>query len=414
VSFLGFFETFVALRYLKGVKRAKGFISLSTLISTIGVAVGVMALIVVIGVMTGYTQEMKKRILGINPHILLFKGGVPFTDYEQVVRSVKTIPGITAVHPFMYTQVMVSTPGGFSGAVMRGVDPAVIAGGGPQGLQLQQGQWRDLAAGGPDDPPAIAIGNEMAQKLNLSVGSFLNIISPLGGRTDTGRLPSMKPFRVGAIFHAGMFEFDSGLIFLSIPRMQQFLGMGSQVSGLELQVRDIYTADRVARAVTTYLGPPFFAKDWQQLHRPLFVALQMQKVVLFIILTLIILVAAFGIASTLFMMVMKKTKDIAILKAMGATNKSVIQIFLLNGALIGLVGTSLGMLSGLGLCQVLQRYQFIPMPKEIYLLDTLPVQLQWGDLGAIILAAMAITVLASIYPSWQAARLDPVDAIRYE
>ncbi|MFZ5453789.1 MAG: lipoprotein-releasing ABC transporter permease subunit [Thermodesulfobacteriota bacterium] len=411
---MGFFETFVAWRYLRGINKTKGFISLSTLISTVGVAVGVMALIVVIGVMTGYTQEMKKRLLGVNAHIVLLKGGAPFTDYEQVNQQVRTMPEVTTAHPFIYTQVMVSTAGGFSGGVLRGLDPATITAGGPRGLKLQQGHWRGLTAGAPEESPTIAIGNEMAQKLNLSVGSYLNILSPLGSRTATGRLPSMKSFRVGAIFHSGMYEFDSGLMFLSIPQMQKFLGLGHQVTGLEVQVANIYTADQVAKAMMQKLGPPFFARDWQQTHRPLFVALQMQKVVLFIILTLIILVAAFGIASTLFMMVMRKTKDIAILKTMGATNRSIIRIFLLNGSLIGLIGTSLGILSGLTLCQVLKNYQFVKIPKDIYLLDSLPVQLQIVDLCAIILAALAITVLASIYPSWQAARLDPVEAIRYE
>ena len=414
MRFLGFFETFVALRLLRGVRRQKGFISLSTFISTLGVAVGVMALIVVIGVMTGYTQEMKNRILGVNAHIVLLKGGAAFTDYEQVAQKVQTVPEVSATHPFIYTQVMISTAGGFSGGVLRGIDPATLTAAGPRGLKLQQGLWRDLAAAGPEESPAIAIGNEMAQKLNLSVGSYLNVISPLGGRTAAGRLPSMKSFRVGAIFHAGMYEFDSGLMFVSIPRMQEFLGLGHQVTGLEVQVANIYAADQVAKAIMTKLGAPFYAKDWQQTHRPLFVALQMQKVVLFIILTLIILVAAFGIASTLFMMVMRKTRDIAILKTMGATNRSVIQIFLLNGSLIGLVGTSLGILSGLALCQLLKTYQIIPIPKDIYLLDTLPIQLQMVDIFAIILAALAITVVASIYPSWQAARLDPVEAIRYE
>ncbi len=414
MRFLGFFETFVALRYLRGIRRQKGFISLSTFISVGGVALGVMALIVVIGVMTGYTQEMKKKILGISAHILLLKGGAQFTDHEQVAQKVRTVPGVSGVHPFIYTQVMVSAAGGSLGGVLRGIDPAVFAAGAPQGLELQQGHWRDLTASGPGESPAIAIGNEMAQKLNLTVGSYLNVISPLGSFTTTGRQPSMKPFRVGAIFHTGMYEFDSGLMFLSIPQVQEFLGLGNQVTGLEVRVTDIYAADRVARTIDERLGTPFFTRDWQKMHRSLFLALQMQKVVLFIILTLIILVAALGIASTLFMMVMKKTKDIAILKSMGANTRSIIQIFLLNGSFIGAVGTSLGTLAGLTLCEVLKRYQFIKIPKDIYYLDTLPVQIQALDLLYIIVAALAITVVASLYPSWRAARLDPVEAIRYE
>jgi lipoprotein-releasing system permease protein len=380
----------------------------------VGVMVGVMALIVVIGVMTGYTQEMEKKILGINAHIVLLKTGSVFTDYKQVAQKVEAIPGVSAVHPFIYTQVMVSSGEGLSGGVLRGIDPDLLTAGGPKGLKLQDGHWRDLTADIPGESPVTAIGNEMAQTLNLQVGSYLNVISPLGSRTAMGRRPSMKSFRVGAIFHTGMYEFDSGLMFLSIPRVQEFLGLGNQVTGLEVQVKDIYDVGRVARAIDQKLGTPFHTKDWQTMHGPLFAALKMQKVTMFIILTLIIMVAAFGIASTLFMMVMRKTKDIAILKSMGATSRSIIQIFALNGLFIGAAGTSLGVLAGLILCEVLQKYQFVKIPKDIYYLDTLPVQIQALDLLSIILAALAITLVASLYPSWQAARLNPVEAIRYE
>ncbi len=411
---MGFFESFVALRLLKGVKRQKGFLSLSTFISVAGVMVGVMTLIVVIGVMTGYTQEMEKKILGINAHIVLLKKGAIFTEYEQIAQKVNSLPGVRGVHPFIYTQVMVSSGEGLSGGVLRGIDPALLDARGPEGMRLEQGQWSDLALNIPGDPPATAIGNEMARTLNLKVGSYLNIISPLGSHTATGRRPSMKSFRVGAIFHTGMYEFDSGLMFLSIPRMQEFLGLGNQVTGLEIQVDDIYAAPRVAHTIDGKLGAPFYTKDWEKMHGPLFAALKLQKVTLFIILTLIIMVAAFGIASTLFMMVMRKTKDIAILKSMGATRRSVIEIFVLNGLFIGAMGTSLGVLSGLTLCEVLRKYQFVKIPKDIYYLDTLPVQIQAMDLLSIILAALAITLIASLYPSWQAARLNPVEAIRYE
>jgi lipoprotein-releasing system permease protein len=411
---LGYFESFVALRLLKGVKRRKGFLSLSTFISMAGVMVGVMALIVVIGVMTGYTQEMEKKILGINAHIVLLKKGSVFTDYKQVAQKVEAIPGVSAVHPFIYTQVMVSSGEGLSGGVLRGIDPDLLTTGGPKGLKLQAGHWKDLTADIPGESPVTAIGNEMAQTLNLKVGSYLNVISPLGSRTAAGQRPSMKSFRVGAIFHTGMYEFDSGLMFLSIPRVQEFLGLGNQITGVEVQVKDIYAVGQVARSIDEKLGAPFYTKDWQTMHGPLFAALKMQKVTMFIILTLIIMVAAFGIASTLFMMVMKKTKDIAILKSMGATSRSIIEIFVLNGLFIGAVGTSLGVLSGLTLCEVLQKYQFVKIPKDIYYLDTLPVQIQAIDLLAIIIAALAITLIASLYPSWQAARLNPVEGIRYE
>jgi lipoprotein-releasing system permease protein len=211
-----------------------------------------------------------------------------------------------------------------------------------------------------------------------------------------------------------MYEFDSTLVYTSIPSLQEFLGLGDRVTGLEVEVQDIYTAHEIGQAIQKKLGPGFYARDWMQLNRSLFASLKLQKVVLFIILTLIILVAAFGIASTLFMMVMKKTRDIAILKTMGASRQSIMRIFTLEGLAIGLIGTTLGLALGLGLCGLLQRYEFIKLPREVYYISTLSVQIQGWDLMAIIGAALAISFLATLYPSWQASRMDPVEAIRYE
>jgi lipoprotein-releasing system permease protein len=411
---LGFFETFVALRYLRGVKRQKGFISWSTLISVAGVAVGVMALIVVIGVMTGFDQDLKKKILSVNAHIILLKHGTSLTDYRQMAARVKTVPGVVDVYPFIYTQVMLSAPGNISGGVIRGLDLNTIRKGGPRGLEVSRGRFADLAEGAPGEPPRIAIGNELSRNLNLNIGDYLNIISPLGTLTPMGRMPRMKPFRVSAIFHSGMYEFDNTLVYTSIPSLQQFLGLGDRVTGLEVEVKDIYAADRIAAAIQQKLGPPFTTKDWMQMNRSLFSALKLEKIAMFIILTLIILVAAFGIASTLFMMVMKKTKDIAILKSMGATQQSIMQIFILKGMVIGCIGTTIGVGLGLFLCALLKQYEFIKLPRDVYYISTLPVQVQGLDLVLIIGAALAISFVATLYPSWQAARLDPVEAIRYE
>ncbi len=211
-----------------------------------------------------------------------------------------------------------------------------------------------------------------------------------------------------------MYEFDNSLVYTSIPALQEFLGLGHRITGLEVEIKDIYAADRVEEAIQKKLGPGFYTKNWMQMNRSLFAALKLEKITMFIILTLIILVAAFGIASTLFMMVMKKTREIAILKSMGATRQSVMQIFMMNGLVIGAIGTILGLGLGLGLCGILKRYQFISLPKDVYYISTLPVQIQTLDVLAIVLAAMAISFLATLYPSWQAARLDPVEAIRYE
>jgi lipoprotein-releasing system permease protein len=411
---VGFFESFVALRLLKGVKRQRGFLSLSTFISVAGVMVGVMALIVVIGVMTGFDLDLKKKILSVNAHVIVTKQGASLTEAPQLAAQIKEMPGVTAVEPFIYTQVMYSTPGSVSGGVIRGLDLETIRHGGPPALAVVQGKFADLAAGAPGDPPRIAIGNELAKNLNLAPGDYLNIISPLGTLTPMGRLPRMKAFRVAAIFHSGMYEFDSSLVYTSIPSLQEFLGLGQRVTGLEVEIKDIYAADRVAAAIQSKLGPTFSTRNWMQMNRSLFAALKLEKIAMFIILTLIILVAAFGVASTLFMMVMKKTRDIAILKSMGATRQSIMRIFILNGLVIGGLGTVGGLGLGLGLCAILKKYQFIKLPRDVYYISTLPVTVQAPDVLAIIFAAIAISFLATIYPSWQAARLDPVEALRYE
>jgi lipoprotein-releasing system permease protein len=411
---LGFFEYFVALRLLRGVRRQKGFLSLSTFISTAGVAVGVMALIVVIGVMTGFDQDLKSKILSVNAHIIVLKQGASLADAPELAARVKTVPGVVSAEPFIYTQVMFSAPGNISGGVIRGIDLAALRQGGPQGLHLLHGSFKDIAATPPGDPPRCAIGNEMARNLNLSVGDYLNVVSPLGTLTPMGRLPRMKAFRVSAVFHSGMYEFDSGLVYTSIPALQEFLGLGHKVTGLEVEIKDIYAAEQVGDLIQKKLGPGYLLRNWMQMNRNLFAALKLEKIAMFIILTLIILVAAFGIASTLFMMVMKKTREIAILKSMGATRQSIMKIFMMNGLVIGGLGTVFGLGLGLGLCAILKHYQFIKLPRDVYYISTLPVQIQSLDVLAIIGAAMAISFLATLYPSWQAARLDPVEAIRYE
>lgn len=408
-----FFERFVALRYLRA-KRKQTFISLITFISIAGVTVGVMALIVVIGVMTGFDHDLKKKILSVNPHIVLMRHGASITNYQAVAAEVEAIPGVVSAQPFIYTQVMVSGPANISGGILRGLDLAVIRRGGPEALKVQDGNFQALADTATTDLPQVAIGNELARNLGVFVGEPIRVISPLGTLTPMGRMPRVKRFQVAAIFHSGMYEFDSTLVYASIPRVQEFLGLGDRVTGIEVQVKDIYAADRLAATIQEKLGYPYHTRDWMRMNRSLFSALKLEKIAMFVILTLIVLVAAFNIASTLIMIVMEKTKDIAILKSMGATRQSIMRIFMLEGLIIGTVGTILGLLLGFGLCALLKRYEFIKLPSDVYYISTLPVKLMGLDVMLIAGAALLISFIATLYPSWQAARMDPVEAIRYE
>jgi lipoprotein-releasing system permease protein len=411
---MAFFETFVALRLLRGVRRQKGFISLSSLFSMAGVAVGVMALIVVIGVMTGFDEDLKEKILSVNPQIIVLAKEGRLGHYDQMAAKIKSVPGVKTVQPYLYTPVMFSTPGTISGGMLRGLGAGVLHAGGPENLKAQGGNFRDLAGFESGEPPPVAIGNELARRLHLEVGDFFNMFIPRGTLTPMGQLPRLRLFRVAAIFHSGMYEFDNSLVYVSLPAIQELLGFGDRVTGLEVSINDIYQAQRLSQAIVHKLGPDFYARDWIQMNYSLFSALKLEKIAMFIILTLIILVAAFGIASTLFMMVMKKTKEIAILKSMGATRQSIMRIFVMDGLLIGFFGTSLGLVLGLILCFLLQRYEFIHLPRDVYLISTLPVKIETLDVALIVGAAMLISFLATLYPSWQASRLDPVEAIRYE
>lgn len=411
---MAFFETFVALRLLRGVRRQKGFISLSSLFSIAGVAVGVMALIVVIGVMTGFDEDLKKKILSVNPQIIVLSKEGRISAYEEVAARVKSVPGVKTVQPFLYTPVMFSTPGTISGGMLKGLDARVLQAGGPENLKTQTGSFEALAGFASGEPPPAAVGNELARRLNLQEGDFFNLFIPRGALTPMGQMPRLRLFRVAAIFHSGMYEFDNSLVYVSLPALQELLGFGNQVTGLEATVQDIYAAQEMARTIVTRLGPEYYARDWIQMNYSLFSALKLEKIAMFVILTLIVLVAAFGIASTLFMMVMKKTKEIAILKSMGATRQSIMKIFVLDGLLIGFIGTALGLVLGITLCALLQRYEFIQLPRDIYLISTLPVRIKALDVALIVGAAILISFLATLYPSWQASRLDPVEAIRYE
>jgi len=410
------YELFIGLRYLKA-KRKQTFVSLITIISIAGVTVGVTALIVVLAVMNGFKEDLRVKILGVTSHVVIsrFEGNI--ANYEQVEAKVEKVSGVVAATPFIYTQVMISSGQAISGVVLRGIDPKTAGKVINLTKNLRVGSLKDLAAedrlsGGT---PGIILGNELARNLGVSQGEPVTVISPLGRLTPLGQVPRSQTFRVTGIFDSGMYEYDSTLAYVSLSAAQRFLGIGDRVTGIEVRVSDIYEADRLAKAISKVLGGyPYWSRDWMRMNKNLFSALKLEKIVMFIILTLIILVAAFNIVGTLTMVVLEKTRDIAILKSMGATGRSIMKIFMIEGAIIGLVGTILGLLGGFALCALLATYKFVELPQDVYYISTLPVKMDPVDVALIAVAAMVISLVATLYPAWQASRLDPAEAIRYE
>jgi lipoprotein-releasing system permease protein len=409
------FELFIGGRYLRARKK-QAFITLITVLSVAGVTVGVMALIVVIAVMSGFEADLKTRILGGQSHVIVMRHGDDFTQYRQVINEVEKIEGVEAATPFIYTQGMLRSRSGASGAVVRGIDPEsagkVIKT--LKDVSLPYHSETDNGQGGQPAVPGIVLGKELARNLGVIEGDIIYLISPRGMLSPIGHVPAMKQFKVTGFFESGMYDFDSSFAYINLREAQKLLHMGDSVTGVEVRVKDIYMARAIAAKIIEKLRFPYFARDWMQTNQNLFRALKIERRVMFIILTLIILVAAFNIASTLIMMVMGKARDIAILKAMGATDKSIRKIFVFNGMVIGVLGTMLGLGLGLLLCFALKHYDIYELTGDIYYFTTtLPVKLEIMDVVSIVSAALLLCFLATLYPARQAAKLNPVETIRY-
>ena len=408
------YEFIIGFRYLKA-KRKQVFISIITFLSIGGVALGVTALIVVLSVMGGFEDDLKKKILGTNAHLVIFQQGSAMRDYWEIARKVDSIPGVVAASPFIFTQAMLTSESNTQGIILRGIDPDTARRVINIGDTVKKGDLMSLRGKVKTrEPPGIILGKELAQNLGVMLGDTIVVVSPMGALAPMGLGPPMKKFRITGIFESGMYEYDSSMAYISLESAQKFLSMKDTVSGIEVRVRDIYDVKNIAQKIRKALGFPFWTKDWMQMNRSLFSALKLERTVMFIILVLIVLVAAFGIVSSLIMVVMEKNKDIAILKSMGATAKSIMRIFVFEGLIIGTVGTIIGILGGYTICELLARYKFISLPRDVYYLSYLPVKMNISDFLLISLAAVGISFLATLYPSWQASKLDPAEALRYE
>lgn len=426
------YELFISKRYMRA-KRKQVFVSIITLISILGIFLGVAALIIVLAVMNGFEEDLRTKILGIRSHIEVTKDmGGPMTGYEDVRKRIESVDGVVATTPFIYTQAMIRSGAGVTGVIIRGLDT--------QSAQkvfhlgkIREGSMESLNSLPPEvrrqlppDTAALAgilIGREMARNLGVMLYEPITLISPSGGiATPMGMVPRMQKFLVVGIFESGFYEYDSGLAFTSLQSSQAFLEMGDAVSGIDIVVRDIYKADVVSRAIQKDLGFPFWAQNWMQMNKNLFAALKLEKRVMFIILSLIVLVAAFNIISALIMIVMEKNKDIAILKTLGATSFSIMKIFIYQGLIVGVIGVFFGCVAGLAVALNLQKislfvervFNFQILPGDVYYLSELPSKVHYGDVAVIVIGTLLVCFVSTIYPSMRASKLDPAEALRYE
>jgi ABC-type lipoprotein release transport system permease subunit len=443
-----------------GQRHKRPATAVMTAISIIGVAVGVWALTVVLSVMSGFEADLKKKILGTNAHALLLKYSSDFSEWKAVMPKVLSVPGIAGASPFILNEVILSQGQTPTGAELKGIDPAtagsvnevprqVIAGelswiseshnipltaaakphpsaqllaDGDQYLQdtyeRKQSHPDELAKGvSPDalrEMPGICIGKEMSHSLRAWVGDVVQVITPLGDMGPTGPIPRSRSFRVACILYSGMYEYDSKFAYIGIPEAQKFFRMGDNVTGLELKFNDVDAARAESRRLVTALGGfPYRVKDWAELNRNLFSALKLEKLAMAIILTFIILVACFNILSTLIMLVLEKTKEISILKSMGARDSSVMKIFVLEGLAIGAIGTAMGLLLGLASCSFIERFG-LQLDPDVYYISNLPVNVDGGQFLMAAAGALALSYLATLYPATKASRLSPVDGLREE
>jgi lipoprotein-releasing system permease protein len=406
----------VARRYLAS-RRGTRFLSLITLIAIGGVSVGVTALIVVTAVMNGLQTELRKGILGVNPHVfvLTYGEGMRMDRWEGPLQKTRTVPGVVAAAPFVHTEVGLRNRGGYpEAAVLRGIDVSQKSAEATEIPRMLR-EARIRLDGTRSGLPAISLGQALGARLGLIPGDTLTVISLSNVRMSaTGLVPKMEMFEYVGSVRTGMWEYDNKFAYISLAAAQDLAGLGTAVSGLEARITDPYLAEEVSAGIEKELGIPYRTDNWMNMNRSLFSALKLEKLALTLILLLIVIVAAFNIVSTLVMVVTDKTREIGVLKSMGMTSKRILRLFMMQGLVIGIVGAIIGGTLGGLVTYVVDRFKLISIPGEIYFISHLPVKIAPWDLLVVLVATVLISFLATVYPAWQAARLDPVEAIRHE
>jgi lipoprotein-releasing system permease protein len=405
------FELHIATRYLLA-RRKQAFISVISLISTLGVTVGVMAVIIALAIMTGLQQELRDRIVGSSPHIYVFNSA-GISDYHAEIARLRQTPHVIGAAPAILGQALISARTRTQPLQVRGIDPALESSVTDLESSLLTGGMDLLAPRNDDDVPGILLGKDLANSLGVAVGDAVNLTTPEGILTPMGRQPLPRRLRVAGTFSLGLYEFDTTMGYVGLDAAKRLFAK-DEPDLIQLRVDDIYAAPDIARDLEARLGGQYSTQDWADMNRPLFSALWLEKIAVSLAIGLIVMVAAMNIIASLILLVMEKSRDIAILKTMGASARSVTLIFLLQGVIIGLVGTTVGAALGFGISRVLDRYQIIRVPVDVYQVSHLPFTVLPLDLLMVVGAAMIICFLATIYPSRQAAKLDPAQALRYE
>lgn len=414
------YPLFIGLRYLRA-RRAERFISLITAIATGGVALGACTLVVVLAVMTGFEEDLRDRILGFTPHVVVADYGAAMTVRPELEARLRALPEVAAVAPYVEGQAMLASRHEVAGVMLRGVRPE------PDGVidfarHVRGGRLADLAgrhavtrdaSGARVALPGIILGTELARQLGVAVGDPISVVAPAGVPTLVGIIPRVRRFAVVGLFEAGMLEYDSALAYVGLAEAQRFFGLGDAVSGLEVRATGLERAEAVAGRVAGALDFPYQVRSWRDLNFNLFAAIELEKRVYFLVLLLIVLVAAFNIVAALVMLVMEKRRDIAVLRTLGATRAGIARIFLAQGLVIGGLGTLAGSALGLAVCGVLRVYPF-DLPPGVFYTNTLPIRIYPEYVALVVVVSLAIVLLAALYPARQAARLLPVEALRYD